>query len=335
MLSSEFVGALGAVVDLFVEDAAQVDRSRSVPVSHFDALADLGLYGVVAPRDVGGLGLEVDDLCEVVETLASACLSSTFVWIQHLRLLGTVIDPTTPAPLRAHVLDVVRGTMRGGVALGGLLPGPARLTASPVEGGWTLDGHAPWVSGWGVIDTLFVAARAPGDTVVTCVMPARERPGLAATRWELAALNATSTVRLDFTSLFVGDDVVVRRTPFDPASERPEGLRVNGSLSLGLARRCCSLLGPSPLDEELRRCRDAVDRGDATTIAVARAAASALAVRCAHALAVQRGSASVVAGDLAERCQREAALLLTFGSRPAIRGALLEEFGATSSVTSR
>lgn len=329
MLPPEFEAALGPVVNYFADDAAAVDGALSVPASHFDALADLGLYGVFAPTDVGGLGFEVTELCDVVEALASGCLASTFVWIQHLRLLGAVLSPTTPPALREYLPDVVRGAMRGGVALGGLLPGPPRLRATAVSGGWTLEGHAPWVSGWGLINTLFVAARGPEDTVVTCLLPAREQGGLAATRWPLSALNASSTVRLDFSSLFVSEDVVVARVPYDPASESAEGLRVNGSLALGLARRCCSLLGPSPLDEELQRCRENLERGDAESMASARAAASELAVRCAHALAVHRGSSSVVVGDLAERCQREAALLLTFGSRPGIRSTLLERFGAS------
>jgi hypothetical protein len=65
---------------------------------------------------------------------------------------------------------------------------------------------------------------------------------------------------------------------------------------------------------------------------LARAGACELAVRAAHALAVQRGSSSVLEGDVAERTAREAALLLTFGSRPAIRRALLQRFGVATTI---
>lgn len=58
----------------------------------------------------------------------------------------------------------------------------------------------------------------------------------------------------------------------------------------------------------------------------ARAAASELAVRAAHALAVRAGSASALAGAEAERLTREAAFLLVFGSRPAIKEALFARF---------
>jgi hypothetical protein len=41
-------------------------------------------------------------------------------------------------------------------------------------------------------------------------------------------------------------------------------------------------------------------------------------------LAVSRGSQSAISGDIAERTTREAALLLVFASRPAIKESLLD-----------
>jgi hypothetical protein len=51
-------------------------------------------------------------------------------------------------------------------------------------------------------------------------------------------------------------------------------------------------------------------------------------VRASNSLAVHQGSSSVLEASIAERTGREAQVLLTFGSRPAIRSALLERFGA-------
>lgn len=325
---SEFATKFASVVELFANDASEVDKAESVPVDHLDALADVGLYGAFAPLDEGGLGLSFVEMCGAVEELASACMASTFVWIQHFRILAAVLDPEAPPSLRAQLSSVVRGEIRGGVALGGLLPGPARLRAAPSTNGWSLSGDAPWVSGWGLIDTLFVAARGPDDTVVNLLVPAKDQPGVVVSRCRLSALNASVTVSLAFESLFVEDDHMIGEVPFDPTRERPEGLRVNGSLALGLSRRCCDRLGPTALDDELLSCRDELDTADAEAMPRARARACELAVRAAHALSVQRGSSSVLDGDVAERSTREAALLLTFGSRPAIRQALLERFGA-------
>lgn len=322
---------LADVVDVFTRAAANVERTKSIPPSHFDLLASLGLYGAFAPTDAGGLDLSLAQLCDCVEELASSCLATTFVWNQHFRLLRAALDPNAPAIVGNERHEIVRGRVRGGVALTGLQPGPAKLTATPARDGWVLDGEAPWVSGWGFVDRLVVAARGPDNSVVSMLLDAKDQPGLDIVRRQLSAINATSTVKLTFEALFVEEDRVLGRVPHNPSGETAEGLRVNGSLALGLTRRCCRVIGRSALDDELRDARAVLDRADAETIMDARAQACELAVRASHALAVFLGSSSVLEGSIAERTAREAQLLLTFGSRPAIRRSLLQRFGAGDS----
>jgi hypothetical protein len=110
---------------------------------------------------------------------------------------------------------------------------------------------------------------------------------------------------------------------------------VNGALALGVARRCCDLIGPSVLDDELYDARDALVHADTETIHASRARASALAVRCADTLTVSRGSRSAISGDVAERSRREASLLLVFASRPAIKAALLDRLLSGSATPLR
>ncbi len=331
MSSPDARARIESVAARFLSDAAAVDAADAIPESHLRGLADAGLYGVFAPVPAGGLGLGHAGLGQVIEELASACLASTFVWAQHFRLLGAMLDPATPAALREALLPaVIRGEVRGGVALAGLLPGPPRLRAQPVAGGWLLDGDAPWVSGWSIVDLLLIVARGPDDTVVTLLADAQEQPGLAATRQRLAAANASVTVRLSFGGLFVPDSRFVGRERYDPVLAQSEGLRTNGSFALGVGRRCCALIGPSSLDDELASCRGELDAAGTDAMPAARARASEFAVRAAHVLAVRRGSASALAGDPAERLAREAGFLLVFGSRPAIKDALLGRLGGGS-----
>lgn len=316
------------LASVFLSEADAVDRGDLPIDGHLDALARAGLYGAFAPPETGGLGLRLPELCAVVEELASCCLASTFVWVQHFRLLGAVLSPEAPASWREPLLGpVVRGEVKGGVALTGLMPGPVRLQATATGTGWRLRGEAPWVSGWGVVAKLFVAARTADDEVVSLVVEAEEGPGLSALPLRLAAADATRTVRLGFDDYSVPPSAVLAVEALEDVLRRGERLRLNGSFALGVARRCTALLGPSPLDRELSACRASLGSGD-DALADARARASELAVRCAHALAVQRGSRSAQAGDVAERLSREAAFLLVFASRPAIKQALLHSFGA-------
>jgi alkylation response protein AidB-like acyl-CoA dehydrogenase len=320
--------ARGLADDLLFPDATRVDGLDVLPVAHLDALAALGLYGAPVPVQAGGLGLDLAAFCAVVEELASGCLTTTFVWLQHHGLVMTLAADGTPAALRDRWLGpACRGEVRGGIALGGLIPGPPLLRARPEDGGWRLDGEAPWVTGWGLIDLLLVLARGPGDSIVSLILDAAAHPGLTVTRQRLSAVNASVTVRLGFAGVLVPGERWAGLEPFDPAqSLRPDRMRINGSLALGLVRRCARLLGPGPLDDELAGCRERLDdaiTADATAMAEARAAASELAVRATAALAVRDGSRAVAVDRHPQRLAREALFLLVFGSRPEIKSALL------------
>jgi alkylation response protein AidB-like acyl-CoA dehydrogenase len=314
--------------DVLFPRALDTDAADIIPEANLDAIADLGLYGIFAPTELGGLGADGATMCELVETLASGCLTTTLVWVQHFGLLGSLLGG--PPHLRdAWLDDACRGERRGGIAFGGLLPGPPVLTATPIagddgepSGGWRIDGFAPWVSGWGRIDLLHVAARGPDETVVNVAIDAVEHDELKVTRQRLAAVDASCTVRADFDGLSVGPERVLSVVPYDPAGSLGTSLRLNGSLALGVARRCCALLGPTGLDDELIERRAALDTADADTMAIERAAASELALRAAAALAVSHGSRAVRRDEHAQRLLREAMFLLVFGSRQPIKDAL-------------
>jgi alkylation response protein AidB-like acyl-CoA dehydrogenase len=300
--------------------AMAVEASQRIPVAHLDSLAAEGLYGLAGPREAGGLDLGFAEACQVVEILASGCLSTTFVWLQHHGAVRAVAGG--PAGLRAELLGpLCRGERRAGVALAGLLPGPPRLRARAVPGGFMLDGTSPWVTGWGLADTLQVAARDDQDTIIWAVLDVPGSGGaLTAEPVPLVAVMASATVELAFHGCFVPAGRVTATLPYrDWAQRDAAGLRINGSLALGLAARCTQLTGPGPLDGQLARVREALDRAGPAELPAARAAACELAHRAAAALVVHTGSQAILTSHDAQRLAREALFLLVFGSRPAIK----------------
>jgi alkylation response protein AidB-like acyl-CoA dehydrogenase len=328
--------------EVLFPDTMRVDGLDAVPAAHLGALAAEGLYGAAAPTNAGGLGLDLPALGAVTEELVSGCLTTAFVWVQHCGVLRRLVADSwvSGAPGAAAAASrgdwiraACRGKLRGGVALAGQIPGPPLLRAQPDGHGWRLDGTVPWVTGWGMVDVLLVAARGPSDSVVTLLMDAAAIPGLTVSRYRLAAVDASVTVKLGFDGVVVPAERFVSQKPFDPAASlRPEGLRLDGSLALGVALRCCRLLGRGPLDDEVDTCRARLDdaiTADADAMVQARAAASELALRAAAALAVYDGSKSVTTDQHAQRLGREALFLMVFGSRPPIKSTLLDRLGAS------
>jgi alkylation response protein AidB-like acyl-CoA dehydrogenase len=224
--------------DLLYPAAGEVDACGVIPPSHFAALADAGLYGIAVAAP--------EALPAVTEVLAGACLATAFTWMQHhgpVRTLAALED--------RRLADATAGRLRCGVALAGALPDPPLLWATREDGGWRLDGRAPLVTGWGLIDLVQIAARdattadAP-DTeavIVTALLDARPGPGLTARPLALLAADASRTAALRFDGVHLPDDRVsgeTTRAAF--LAGMTASSRVNGALALGVAGRCVRLI---------------------------------------------------------------------------------------------
>ncbi len=310
------------------------DSSELVPIDSLDALAAAGLYGIAGPRRAGGLELDQSEGLQVIEELARGCLATAFVWLQHHGTVRAVA--AAGGELRERLLGpLCRGEIRSGVAFAGLRRlGPPLLVASPErDEAFLLNGHLPWLTGWGAIDVALVAARDAGGfgDVVWGVVDAREGPGLAVERLRLTAMDATATVTAELTDLHLPGDRIVGVEPYEEWLARDAaGLRTNGSMALGLGRRVVALLEESGAGEpaaafarRLDSARDGLDRAGVRALPAARADAVDVAVQAAMALVVARGGRALVRGELEEILARQAVFLLVFGQTPAIKAAQL------------
>jgi alkylation response protein AidB-like acyl-CoA dehydrogenase len=312
--------------------AMSVDFADRVPAEHLDALASAGLYGLAGPRAAGGLDADSATFARVIEIMSGGCLATTFVWLQHHSAVRALAGSGNAILRDQWLKPLCLGARRAGIALGGARPGPPLLRAREAPGGYVLDGSAPWVTGWDMIDVIQTLARDDAGNVVAALLPAEASSTLAATRQSLVAVNASRTVELTFAEHFVPAALVTGVTPHEQWLARDaSGLRPNGSLSLGVANRCCRLLAqladcgnpeaasaPS-FAAELSARRAALDSANERTMPAARAAASVLAFQVAGVLVAAAGSHAILTGEHPQRLAREALFLLVFGSRPAIK----------------
>jgi alkylation response protein AidB-like acyl-CoA dehydrogenase len=342
-LGIEFVDTARRIADeVLFPIAGEVEARGEVPREHLDLLAAQGFYGLfvtVADDDL-------PDAYRAAEALASGCLSTALVWMQHHLAVRAVASSERPGIRESWLPRLSTGDIRAGAAVGGLRPGPPLLRSRAVDGGHLLDGTAPWVTGWGLVDLVHTAARDDNDVIVWSLIDARATGSLSVTSLDLLAVMASRTVELRFDRHFVPEDRVTGTLPYAQWPERDAaGLRGNGSLALGLADRCLGLINSTRTDtaaalapglirglvDELGGCRAALDEATPATLPAARAAASELAMRCATTLVTAVGARAVLAGSPANRLLREAAFLLVFGSRPAIKDELVRRLARPSS----
>jgi alkylation response protein AidB-like acyl-CoA dehydrogenase len=318
--------------DILFPAAAAIDRSAVLPRRYLDELAGAGLYGLFGPRSAGGLDADPISAARVVEALGGGSLTTAFVWIQHHSPVRA-ITAAAPSLRERWLADLCSGRVRAGIAYAALRrPGPPSAVARRSADGsaWILDGYAPWVTGWGLVDVVLVGARAGAD-VVWLLVNAGPGPTQAVRPVELAALQASATVELRWTAHPVDASRVVGVEAFDDWARRDAyGGHLNGYLAVGVATRCCRLLGPSALDGEVALARRALDEASPAAVVPARARASLLAVRAATALVAAGGGRSVESGHDAARLMGEAMFLLVFGQTRDIRSAQLADLGAAA-----
>lgn len=310
--------------EVLLPNALGTDRSPLVPKANLDALADAGLYGLFGGRDLGGWAANLIDGAAVVEAVASGCVSTALVWLQHHSLVGTLLA-RSPREHAALLAELCAGTRRSGVVFTGSFPGSPLRALPQDDGGWVLEGRAPWVSGWGCVDVLQVAAASPDDQIVQVIVDDLSTGAISAQPHSLTTVNASGTVILQFDGLAVAPDRVLSVKPRGGPGAGTLALRLNGSLALGIISRCCALIGPSPLDAELDDARRQLDNADLDALPMARANASVLAVRAAAALTVHTGSRAIELDQHAQRLAREALFTLVFATGPDIKAALANE----------
>ena len=315
--------------------ALDVDRADRVPAEHLDLLAANGFYGAPADADLDFAGLAA-----IVEALASGDMATTLVWIQHLTPVMALLGETSPLA-DVWLPALVAGERRGGIALAGIRPTNNFLRVRRSGGDFVLDGTVPWVTGWGMIDIVYVAARDADDVVHFLLMDAPGGPAgdgdmvppptvRIETQW-LVALQASNTVNVTFDGHLIPAERLVSTTPLDEwKSGDSGGSTLNGFLALGVVRRCAALLRDGSAENDRNSlaasadaCRSALLAADAAGTPLARAAASELAWRAAATLTTWQGARSVLRTNQAQRLVREATFTMVFGARPAIRDALL------------
>jgi alkylation response protein AidB-like acyl-CoA dehydrogenase len=336
--------ALKIADEVLLPAAGEVDRTGRIPAGHFQRLADDGFFGLVAPAEFGGPGVDFPGFLRIIETLAGACLTTTFTWLQHHGVvMGLAMTPN--ATLRDKYLGkAASGQLRGGGAFSGVIPDPPRVTATRTTGGWSLDGDVTFVSGWGIVDFLHVSGYdAESGDVISGLVEARAGNGITKVQpLDLVAAQGSSTVRLVFDDLLIADDMVITR------ANREEylgglaiGLRVDSSLAFGLIHRAAMGLdqaGQPDVAEAFRaaagdlRARFDAALADMSSLPWFRSETSALAVQACNALVVAAGGRALLRSHDAQRLAREALFTLVVASRPTVKAELLKRLTVAGTV---
>lgn len=182
--------------------AAEVDAAAVFPEASVRVLRENGLFGLLVPREYGGMGGDLGDLVAVAQVLASGCLSTALIWAMHCQQVDALVHHANPrlrdellpriADGQVYLASVTTDTGKGGH----LLSVTAHLRES--DDLLAVERDAPIVTGGEHADGFLVTMRAAEDAPanqVTLVYVGREQVRLE-TRgsWEPLGMRGTRSV---------------------------------------------------------------------------------------------------------------------------------------------
>jgi alkylation response protein AidB-like acyl-CoA dehydrogenase len=256
-------------------NAQRADLATGPLTENFAALAEAGLLGLAIPKKYGGLDTSSATQRKYTEILAAACGVTTFVQAQH-HGSSRMIAASSNETLKSTILPLLASGFRMcAISFAHLRrPGPPVLRAVPVKGGIELNGTAPWVTGWGLMDQIVFGATLPDGGYVYVWTPAdrsayaplftpdvllKGSGGLmaASSPIPLCTMNASATVELTLADWFVPEAHILNTSDRETMQKNDmAGVLSATAMPLGCARAACEIVRATAV----RRSIPAIER---------------------------------------------------------------------------
>jgi len=244
-----------ALIEACGERAATYDRENRFFTDDFEALRAAGYLNALVPREFGGLGLSLADLCKEQERLAyrapatALAINMHLYWTGIARFLREMGDTSLEWVLRESVAGEVFAA--GHAETGNDLPGMLSTSrAERVEGGYRFWGHKMFTSlspVWTRLGLHALDNSAPAHPMIIHAFLPREAEGyrIEAT-WDTLGMRATRSDDTILEGAFIPDRYIARRIPpmaLDPMLLGLFGYFLPGVAAVyyGLARRAADL----------------------------------------------------------------------------------------------
>jgi acyl-CoA dehydrogenase len=248
-MTSETAGRLvGEAVRIGEEVAGpaadDVDRKARFPTEAMEAMRSAHLLSVLVPSDLGGDGVSIGEVAEVVGVLARHCASTAMIYAMHQMQVACLVRHGRSELLRDYQKAIVdRQLLLASATTEIGVGGDIRTSVCAVErrdGRFTLEKKAPVISyGESADGVLATARRSPESPPSDQVLVLCREPGLtleATSGWD--TLGFRGTCSLGFSLRAEGDERQVLDDPFADIASRtmlPVSHVLWSSVWLGLA----------------------------------------------------------------------------------------------------
>ncbi|HZV10883.1 MAG TPA: acyl-CoA dehydrogenase family protein, partial [Novosphingobium sp.] len=198
--------------------AAQHAAQGGYPADLFADLAGLGLMGMTAPEAVGGAGVDyVSYALALIEIAAGDGALSTILSIHNSLIVSALLRFGSAAQQQRFLPGLIAGQHTGAFALteaeAGSDAAALRTRATPVPGGWRLNGAKQFISNGRIARLAIVFAvsdPAAGKKGISAFLVPTDSAGYVVDKVEhKLGQTASDTCAIRFDDLFVPDALVL------------------------------------------------------------------------------------------------------------------------------
>jgi len=198
--------------------SAAFEAAGGYPEGLFEELAGLGLLGMTAPAEFGGVdGDYVSYALALIEIAAADGALSTIVSVQNSLVIAGLLREGTDAQKARFLPDLIAGKIIGAFALteseAGSDASAIRSRATQVEGGWRLNGSKQFITSGRTAGLTLVFAVSDPEAAkrgISAFLVPTDRPGYRVDKVEhKLGQHASDTCALGFEDLFLEDDLML------------------------------------------------------------------------------------------------------------------------------
>ncbi|MDR3690622.1 MAG: acyl-CoA/acyl-ACP dehydrogenase [Fimbriimonas sp.] len=208
-----------------------IDRDVDALRRIVDRMGECGLLALKRPEKFGGPGMSDPLFRAFQEEVARVSGTLAFLTTQHQSAVAMIAAGSNEALKQTYLPLMADGTRLVGIGFSQLRRGgPPIMRATRVDGGYLLDGHVPWITGWSFYPEFMLGATLPDSQSLFVIAPLididQEIPQYSGVfkptsddqstfgrirvspPMQLAAMGAAMTVTAEFTNYFASDDKV-------------------------------------------------------------------------------------------------------------------------------
>ncbi|MEL4895757.1 acyl-CoA dehydrogenase family protein [Crocosphaera sp. Alani8] len=209
---ANFLDKIESYLQEFVAPVAfEIDQSPTALNKALQGLIELSLLSVRIPKSWGGLELEPETFYLFQQLLSQYSGALAFLQLQHQGAVNSLVKSENQALKEQYLSKIVQENLLCGLGFSQLRRGgKPMITATPVEGGYSITGDVPWITGFNFFDVLIVGTNLPDGQEMRGLIPFRPSSQVRFSEpMKLGAMQSTNTVTATFENYFLPTENVV------------------------------------------------------------------------------------------------------------------------------